>query len=380
MKKFKVFYSWQSDLPETRKRIRKAIDAACANIEDCVVEEATSNRTGSPNIVSSLYEHIDEADLFIADVTPIYSFIKEVKRIGEDGEQIETIEKKSPNPNVLVEMGYAAKTLSWDRIICVIDGSADDLPFDIAQNRVTRLNNDLVAIIAENICILRGMPPRPKPNSTIEEKFIAYLYDVENWTSIDGQQSFYYTRDPSFRIETESDERDGYEYYMFSQADSHPHWCMINLLYAGNKVEETLGVGLDGSRFFTCIPNAVRLNGEFIYSYTNGTLQYALYQFFRHWATEGLSVTQYEEVILFFDSKEEKSEFTEYVRTHEMAIVKRDYHIKGPLQNGEDPTYHDRLYGLALNYKRMLKELRVDKKSSPSTSRCFSTKNPAHEK
>ena len=104
---FKVFYSWQSDLPETRKRIRKAIEAACANNVNCVVEEATSNRTGSPNIVSSLFEHIDEADLFIADVTPIYSFIKEIKRTGDDGEQIETIEKKSPNPNVLVEMGYA---------------------------------------------------------------------------------------------------------------------------------------------------------------------------------------------------------------------------------------------------------------------------------
>lgn len=54
-----------------------------------------------------------------------------------------------------------------------------------------------------------------------------------------------------------------------------------------------------------------------------------------------------------------------------MTIVMRDYHIKGPLQNGEDPTYYDRLYGLAMNYKRMLDELRADKKSSPSTSRFY---------
>ena len=78
-------------------------------------------------------------------------------------------------------------------------------------------------------------------------------------------------------------------------------------------------------------------------------------------------------MILFFESKEEESEFTEYVKTHEMTIVKRDYHIKGPLQNGEDPTSHDRLYGLAMNYKRMPEELRADKKSSPSTSRFFTS-------
>ena len=46
-------------------------------------------------------------------------------------------------------------------------------------------------------------------------------------------------------------------------------------------------------------------------------------------------------------------------------------HVDKAVTNGDDPTYYDRLYGLAMNYKRMLDELRADKKSSPSTSQFY---------
>ena len=53
-------------------------------------------------------------------------------------------------------------------------------------------------------------------------------------------------------------------------------------------------------------------------------------------------------------------------------------HVDKAVTNGDDPTYYDRLYGLAMNYKRMLDELRADKKSSPQRP-SFTTKKPAHE-
>ena len=47
-------------------------------------------------------------------------------------------EKKSPNPNVMVELGYAVKTLGWERIICLCNTDyGNQYPFDIAHNRIT---------------------------------------------------------------------------------------------------------------------------------------------------------------------------------------------------------------------------------------------------
>jgi hypothetical protein len=46
--------------------------------------------------------------------------------------------KRVPNPNVSVEMGYAAARIGWDRVICVMNehyGLRKDLPFDIRNRR-----------------------------------------------------------------------------------------------------------------------------------------------------------------------------------------------------------------------------------------------------
>ena len=79
---------------------------------------------GSPDIASTIFEKINTADIFAADV----SFIN-----GESPG------RRTPNPNVLVELGYAAGRLGWDRIICVFNramGEINDLPLDIRQRRV----------------------------------------------------------------------------------------------------------------------------------------------------------------------------------------------------------------------------------------------------
>ena len=51
-----------------------------------------------------------------------------------------------PNPNVLIELGYAIKTLGWSKIICLFNsqtGKIEDLPFDINHNRVTAYTSNL---------------------------------------------------------------------------------------------------------------------------------------------------------------------------------------------------------------------------------------------
>ena len=131
---FKIFYSWQSDLPSSKSRsiiqdaIKSAVNVLGSEMEDIEADRDTQNRTGSPDIAQTIFAKIDESDLFIADVTCVGEI--------QAGDKI----KKSPNSNVLVELGYAAGVLGWDRIICVINtdfGAIENLPFDIRNRRVT---------------------------------------------------------------------------------------------------------------------------------------------------------------------------------------------------------------------------------------------------
>lgn len=350
MAQFSIFYSWQSDMPKTRNAIKSAIADAAQQYSNVSVVEATSNRTGSPDIVDSLLEHIDEADLFIADLTPIYTFEK------KDG----TV-KKSPNPNVLIELGYASKTLGWDRIICVVDGDPSELPFDISLHRVTRLNKNLAGIISYNVEQLLTHPPRPKSDMTIEELFAANLNDVKNWKSIDGQLTFFYLMDPSYKIETESDDRTGYEYYFFSQVDSRPHWCTIKLIHNGTVIEDTLGIGLDGFRFFTKCPDITSFNGDYFYTFTKGTLNYAIYNFYRQLTSYKDVVRSFEDIIPIFESEEEKKEFIAYVAETGIPETNKHFYIPDSLPGGENVYVYKKQYKAALGIIDALEVFRKER-------------------
>lgn len=167
MQKFKIFYSWQSDLPgsKTRNFIRECIDEAIELAQESEAieaerDEATMGTTGSPDIVATLFSKIDNCDLFISDLSLCFT---------EDQHH----EKKSPNPNVMVELGYAVKTLGWERIICLCNTDyGNQYPFDIAHNRITdfslegrskkEVKSDIAKIIFVNIRDLRKQPPRAK--------------------------------------------------------------------------------------------------------------------------------------------------------------------------------------------------------------------------
>ena len=167
MPKFKIFYSWQSDLPsnKTRNFIRDCIDEAIDLAEESEAieaerDEATKGMTGSPNIVTTLFSKIDDCDFFIADISLCFT-------------ETQKHEKKSPNPNVMLELGYAVKTLGWERVLCLCNVDyGEEYPFDIAHNRITRYSlegkskkeiaGDIAKIIFINIRDIRKLPPKAK--------------------------------------------------------------------------------------------------------------------------------------------------------------------------------------------------------------------------
>lgn len=130
-----VFYSWQSDLPNATNRgfIHTALEAAAKTLREDgsvqvepVVDRDTAGVPGSPDISSTILGKIDQARVFLCDVSIINQGAKEGARL-------------TPNPNVLLELGYALKALGQHRIIMVMNtafGTIEQLPFDLRLKRV----------------------------------------------------------------------------------------------------------------------------------------------------------------------------------------------------------------------------------------------------
>lgn len=132
MMKRTIFYSWQSDLPNNTNRgfiedcIKKSINDVAKFIPfnlELTLDKDTFNEPGNPEIVNTILSKIENAKIFIADISIINSDSKL---------------RKTPNPNVLFELGYASKALGWERIICIYNldyGSFDELPFDLKHRK-----------------------------------------------------------------------------------------------------------------------------------------------------------------------------------------------------------------------------------------------------
>ena len=132
---FIIFYSWQSDLPNAVNHgfignaLGKVVKALKRDEEvtvDPVIDRDTSGVPGSPDIALTIFGKIDQCQLFVGDVTIINQ--------GQNG-------RKTPNPNVLVELGYALKTLGPERVVLVMNtafGGPEDLPFDLKTKRITK--------------------------------------------------------------------------------------------------------------------------------------------------------------------------------------------------------------------------------------------------
>ncbi len=137
--KIKIFYSWQSDLKgnETRNFISDCIKDTVKHMKDTIeieVDRDTKGEFGSPDIVQTIFSKIDNCDIFIADV----SVVNKYTTVSDCDEENEI--RCTPNPNVMLELGYASNVVGWDNIICIINtdyGEIKELPFDIAHRRLT---------------------------------------------------------------------------------------------------------------------------------------------------------------------------------------------------------------------------------------------------
>lgn len=127
-----IFYSWQSDLPNNSNRgfIESCLKKTVKDLAkitpfslDLNIDRDTKGLSGTPDITDSIFTKISKSKIFVADISIINSTSQD---------------RKCPNPNVLIELGYAARVLGWERVFCIYNldfGNINDLPFDLKNRR-----------------------------------------------------------------------------------------------------------------------------------------------------------------------------------------------------------------------------------------------------
>jgi len=133
-----IFFSWQSDTPTLigRNLLRSVLEEVCielasdADISEAVrgelsVDSDTQGEAGQPPIAETIFRKIDNAAVVVADIT-------------FTGKRLD--DRPTPNANVLIEYGWALKSLGHKRVISVMneaygEASNNSLPFDLAHAR-----------------------------------------------------------------------------------------------------------------------------------------------------------------------------------------------------------------------------------------------------
>lgn len=175
-------------------------------------------------------------------------------------------------------------------------------------------------------------------NKTAQERVTIYLKDKKNWF----QNEFgviYYKFAPEFTIKCEYDEsRKGYEVYMLGQIDNTPYWEDIYLYYHSTLLHTVSAVALDGGRCFSTAPNRkfikIDKKNYCYYYFIENSLEYVLHEYYifdtRILSEESWARQKFFDVVLLFNSEDEREKFNEYVLTQQDRFV--------PYTNDEVPA------------------------------------------
>lgn len=209
---------------------------------------------------------------------------------------------------------------------------------------------------------------------TVIERFKRYLSTPEDWEEINNGEAWYYKFAPEFRIiETPDDTRTAYEYYMFSQIDSSPHWCLINLLYHQTPMMEVICNLLDGGHYITPAPDwrmiKIKDGNDFFYrSFVKDSLKFLLEKllFDNNSLEAQCSRKMLMSCILIFENEDERDQFEHFVyasyNKYDIEKYKDNIpfieNIKG--YNCETFRYD---YKNALLLRDMLDEFRIENKN-----------------
>lgn len=172
-KTYAVFYSWQSD---TKDGSRKIIENALSNAKEKLkenngisieIDHSTLGKSGMPSIDQTILRKIDNCDIFLCDLTPV---VKYEKKEGNG----KIITKQVPNPNVLLELGYAMSAVGVDYIVPVAHQGTwlpAEMPFDINHHSVYCFKKDECNLTVSILAVIEHIK-KNGPHRHLDEPFL----------------------------------------------------------------------------------------------------------------------------------------------------------------------------------------------------------------
>lgn len=132
-KEYTIFYSWQNDTDGDREYVRGVLESAIETVSKDLdvkisIDSDSRDEDGETSIDAAIMTKIANCDFFVCDVTPVAQLYPQ-----------KDVCKAVPNPNVMLELGFAIGNIGWERCILVWNtkmGSQQNAPFDI-RNHVT---------------------------------------------------------------------------------------------------------------------------------------------------------------------------------------------------------------------------------------------------
>lgn len=134
-KSLTIFYSWQmsTEVADNKKKILNNLENAVNKLKkdgfEIVIDEDSRNTTREDSIDYIILKKIPNCDFFVGDITPV---AKDYKG------------KPIPNPNVMLELGYAVKAIGWSRCLLVWNEKYGDMihaPFDVRNRSIIPYNS-----------------------------------------------------------------------------------------------------------------------------------------------------------------------------------------------------------------------------------------------
>lgn len=243
----------------------------------------TAGIPGTPDIANTIFGKIRETGVFVADLT-----LSSQAATG----------KKSPNPNVLIEIGYAFSAINDSKVISVMNtafGEPSDLPFDLSHKRwpiqycllesgakdkekVTETKKTLTDQLYNAIRLVLEATPQmglapPKltgaPSLSYIENTIRDSDPQEEWEKVSTEISSIAVskRDVNLRLVMNYlDEGKWCDDFQEEWANRHPdshatgYWC--DTFYGATHVARNILVSVDGGRAMLPLPRQRGIDGK----------------------------------------------------------------------------------------------------------------------
>jgi len=241
----------------------------------------------------------------------------------------------------------------------------------MVPNKFAKINDTNIATVANQITALTPVTEKTivetdtsiqnGRNSSVElktplQRILEYLANPQDWEKSYSLESDvrYYKYAPEYTIEhtyESEDGRGGYEYYLFSQRDSSPHWADIRLKYHQTVLYHVQGVLLDGGRYFTSCPKWGIVHPFYgdqetiLYKYLiKDSCDETIHKFYYNIndPEERYAHDKFIDSIIVFSSEEEQKCFSEYAdyRWDEYEGRKLELQIPYIEANSEKATAH----------------------------------------